>query len=344
MSRIYYGYKSGSYGMVVTGCDLDYEGEVVIPELVYGNTITGIEPNAFRYCSKITSITIRSSVTTIGEYAFCECTSLTNINIPTITTIPVGCFKGCKRLENVDFNNVNTIGDYAFAECSSFKMSLPSAITSVGTKAFHHSGITNLSISENLSSIGNGAFCWCPLESISVDSNNTKYIIEDDVLYNADKTELILYPPFKTDTTFTIPETVTRINKYAFEENYYMEKIRINDAMVTLEGLCGLMNIKEFECYNSDGIISQTANGYKVLVNEETNKGYLFYNEYLCRVPVDETSIIGCPYSFNGCLSGAFAGCTELIEIDTSQIYCANDNEMLPYKCFYKCFGCGDYF
>ena len=261
MSRVYYGYKNGL--KVVTGCDLDYEGEVII-----SSGITGIEPNAFRYCSKITSITIPSSVTTIGEYAFCECTSLTNINIPAITTIPVGCFKGCKSLESVDFNNITTIGDYAFAECSSFNMVLPTTITSVGIRAFYHTGITNLSISDILLNIGDGAFCWCPLESISIDSGNTNYIIEDDVLYNSDKTELVLYPPFKTDTTFTIPETVTRINKYAFEENYYMEKIRINNAMVALEGLCGLMNIKEFECYNSDGIISQTScNGYSLYMD-----------------------------------------------------------------------------
>lgn len=341
MSRLYYSYTDTT--ATVAGCDLDYEGEVVIPETVNNINVTGIAANAFRYCSSITSVIIPTTVTSIGEYAFCECTSLTSINIPTITTIPVGCFKGCKSLESVDFNNVTTIGDYAFAECSSFNMILPSTITSVGIRAFHHTGITNLSISENLSRIGDGAFCWCPLESISIDSGNINYIIEDDVLYNSSKKELILYPPFKTDTTFTIPETVRRINKYAFEENYYMEKIRINDAMVTLEGLCGLMNIKEFECYNSDGVISQTTNGYRVLTNEASNKKYLYYQQYLCRVPVDETSLDGCPYSFSGCLSGAFAGCTLLTTLNSSYTYgIGNYGAVLRYKCFYKCSNISD--
>lgn len=336
MSQLYYSYTDTT--ATVVGCDLDYEGEVDIPETVNNINVTGIAANAFRYCSSITSIIIPTTVTSIGEYAFCECISLTSINIPTITTIPVGCFKGCKSLESVDFNNVTTIEDLAFAECSSFNMVLPSTITSVGIRAFHHTGITNLSISENLSSIGDGAFCWCPLESISIDSGNTNYIIEDDVLYNTGKTELILYPPFKTDTTFTIPETVTRINKYAFEENYYMEKIRINNAMVTLEGLCGLMNIKDFECYNSDGVVTQTTNGYRALTNETSNKKYLYYQQYLCRVPVDETSLDGCPYSFSGCLSGAFAGCTLLTTLDSGYTYgISGNNEVLRYKCFYKC-------
>lgn len=289
MSQLYYSYTDTT--ATVVGCDLDYEGEVVIPETVNNINVTGIAANAFRYCSSITSVIIPTTVTSIGEYAFCECTSLTSINIPTITTISVGCFKGCKSLESVDFNNVTTIEDLAFAECSSFNMVLPNTITSVGIRAFHHTGITNLSISENLSSIGDGAFCWCPLESISIDSGNTNYIIEDDVLYNTGKTELILYPPFKTDTTFTIPETVTRINKYAFEENYYMEKIRINDAMITLEGLCGLMNIKDFECYNSDEVVTQTTNGYRVLTNRVTQKNYLLYGNRLCRVPVNEVAV-----------------------------------------------------
>ena len=118
LSRIYYGYKDGVSGVVVTGCDLDYEGEVTIPESYYGNTITGIEPNAFRYCSKITSVTIPNTVTSIGEYAFCECTSLESITIPPIYAIPTGCFKGCKNLKNINFNSA-IIGHYAFENCSS---------------------------------------------------------------------------------------------------------------------------------------------------------------------------------------------------------------------------------
>lgn len=339
MSKIYYGYKNGL--KVVTGCDLDYEGEVIISDDTYG-----IEANAFRYCSLITSVTIPSNVSRngIGEYAFCECISLESVTISSIYEIPTGCFKGCKNLKNLNFSPA-IIGDYAFENCSSLtslNSNLLNSVQKIGIRAFHHSGLTNLTIPYNVTSIGDGAFNWCPLESIEEiptwRTASSYFLVEDNVLYNVDKTELILYPPFKTDTTFTIPETVTRINKYAFEENYYMEKIRINDAMVTLEGLCGLMNIKDFECYNSDRVINQTTNGYRALTNTTSNKVYLFYQNYLCRVPIDETSLDGCPYSFSGCLSGAFSGCTELINIDTNQYYCiGNFKEMLAYKCFYKC-------
>ena len=114
----------------------------------------------------------------------------------------------------------------------------------------------------NLLNMGYGAFSWCPLESINVNINNPNYCIENDVIYNKDKTILILYPPFKSDTVFTIPETVTTINLHAFEENSYMEMIRINDNMESVGGLYGLTNIKNFECYNSTGAIAETQHGY----------------------------------------------------------------------------------
>ena len=339
MGRVYYGYKNGL--KVVTGCDLDYEGEVIISDDTYG-----IEANAFRYCSLITSVTIPSNVSRkgIGEYAFCECTSLESVTISSIYEVPTGCFKGCKNLKNINFSPA-IIGDYSFENCTSLtslSSSFLNSIQQIGIRAFHHSGLINLTIPYNVTSIGDGAFNWCPLESIKEIPNwctaSSYFLIEDNVLYNADKTELILYPPFKTDTTFTIPETVTRINKYAFEENYYMEKIRINNAMVTLEGLCGLMNIKDFECYNSDGVIESTSKGYRVLTNTTSNKKYLYYQQYLCRVPVDETSLDGCPYSFSGCLSGAFAGCTLLTTLNSSYTYgIGGYGEILRYKCFYKC-------
>ena len=99
---------------------------------------------------------------------------------------------------------------------TSLNSNLLNSIQKIGIRAFHHSGLTNLTIPYNVTSIGDGAFNWCPLESITEIPvgclASFKFLIEDNVLYNADKTELILYPPFKTDSVFTIPETVTRIN------------------------------------------------------------------------------------------------------------------------------------
>ena len=78
-------------------CDEEYTGSVVIPENVtYSGTrysITSIGDYAFYECTGLTSITIPNSVTSIGSYAFCDCTGLTSVTIP---------------------NSVTSIGDCAF--------------------------------------------------------------------------------------------------------------------------------------------------------------------------------------------------------------------------------------
>lgn len=342
-SRLYYSFNDENTTAMVIGCDLDYEGDVTVPERIDGYTVIGISENAFRYCSLVTSISLPETISSIGEYAFCECNQLININIPdAITTISKGCFKECKSLVQIDFNNVTTVQDYAFAECSAFNMNIPETIVSVGTRAFHHSGLTSLNISANMTRIYFGAFSWCPLESLSIDKNNPNYIIEDDVLYSKDKTELVLYPPFKTDVVFSIPETVMFVHEYAFEENYYMETLRINNGIYSLSGLGGLMNIKNFECYNGDSTIEITEYGYYTAINNFTGKKYLFYNDSLCRIPVDETTFTF-PESTTPAIdeyitnvrSGAFAGCVNLTEVDSTKPY-AYYNE-IPYKLFYKC-------
>lgn len=315
----------------ITGCNLYSDGDIIIPSIYNDRPVTNIKKGAFKYCELITSITIPETVINIEDESFQDCISLISVNIPSsISNIPKNCFKGCVNLTSINLGNITTIGDYAFEECRLLNIELSENIESVGAWSFHHSGLTTLDISANLSNIGYGAFGWCPLESINVDINNPNYCIENDVVYNKDKTVLILYPPFKSDTVFTIPETVTTIYIHAFEENSYMETIRINDNMKSVSGLYGLTNIKNFECYNSDGIVAETQHGYKVLTNENTGKKYLYRNSTLIKVPIDETSTIGCP-SFSAVTYGTFDNCTKLKEIDLSLSY------NLGYKTFYNC-------
>lgn len=83
------------------------------------NSVTSIGNSAFANCSSLTSIRIPNSVTTIGGYAFLSCTGLTNIVIPnSVTTIGDYTFNGCSSLESVEIpNSVNYIGSYQFVGC-----------------------------------------------------------------------------------------------------------------------------------------------------------------------------------------------------------------------------------
>ena len=100
----------------VSGCDRNASGSLVIPSTYSGLPVTTIGDYAFDSCDSLTSITISDSVTSIGNQAFQSCTSLTSVTIP---------------------DSVTSIGNYAFDNCSSLtSIIIPSSVTSMGTNAF----------------------------------------------------------------------------------------------------------------------------------------------------------------------------------------------------------------
>ncbi len=101
--------------------------------------VTSIGDFAFISCSSLTSVTIPNSVTTIGDYAFSDCSSLTSVTIPnSATTIGAGAFLGCSSLTSITIpNSVTSIGFAAFSGCSSLtSVTIPNSVTSIGIGAF----------------------------------------------------------------------------------------------------------------------------------------------------------------------------------------------------------------
>ena len=84
------------------------------------NSVTSIGGYAFYNCSELTSVTIPNSVTAIGEYAFSNCSGLTSVSIPnSVTSIGDCAFSSCSGLTSVTIgNSVTSIGKYAFSNCS----------------------------------------------------------------------------------------------------------------------------------------------------------------------------------------------------------------------------------
>ena len=107
--------------------DYDYDNrpwekyEDNIKKVVINNGVTTIGEYAFFSCYSLTSITIPDSVTTIGDFAFAYCDSLTSVTIPdSVTTIGYRAFDDCDSLTSVIIpDSVTTIGDWAFDYCDS---------------------------------------------------------------------------------------------------------------------------------------------------------------------------------------------------------------------------------
>ena len=137
-------------------------------------------------------------VTSIGYKAFEDCTGLTSITIP---------------------NSVTRIASWAFYYCTGLtSITIPDSVTSIGDWAFYRcTGLTSITIPNSVTSIGDLAFEDCTgLTSINVASDNNYYSGNSGVLFNKEKTELIRYPEGKSETSYTIPNSVTRIGYGAF--------------------------------------------------------------------------------------------------------------------------------
>ena len=90
-----------------------------VKRIIIGNRVTTIGQYAFSGCRSLTSVTMPNSVTTIGDNAFSGCSSLTSVTIPnSVTTIKEYAFSDCSHLTSVTIpNSVTTIGNNAFYDC-----------------------------------------------------------------------------------------------------------------------------------------------------------------------------------------------------------------------------------
>ena len=148
--------------------------EVTIPEGV--QSIGNSAFCDFCDCSSLTSLTLPSSLQSIGNFAFRECESLTSLTLPSsLQSIGKEAFYGCNSLTSLTLpSSLQSIGDSAFSCCSSLtSLTLPSSLQSIGDSAFSCcSSLTSLTLPSSLQSIGDSAFEYCnSLTSLTLPSS-----------------------------------------------------------------------------------------------------------------------------------------------------------------------------
>ena len=140
--------------------------------------ITSIGDYAFYDCSRLTSVIIPDGVTSIGNGAFSSCYRLTSVIIPDgVTSIGDSAFSSCRRLTSVIIpDGVTSIENGAFSHCYSLtSVIIPDGVTSIGDYAFSScSSLTSVIIPDGVTSIGSGAFSSCfSLTSVSLPDSVT---------------------------------------------------------------------------------------------------------------------------------------------------------------------------
>ncbi len=131
----------------------------------FPSTLTSIGNNAFANCSDLERLFFGNNLifTTLGENAFADCTKLSAIDMPSnVTTINKGTFKNCIAFKNIILPNyVSTIADSAFYNCSNLtSLNLPQFVNSIGNKAFSNcSNLISLKChAENVPTTAESAF------------------------------------------------------------------------------------------------------------------------------------------------------------------------------------------
>lgn len=214
----------GAFYNCGAGAEVRFRGELEDwCDITFGDAAAnplGCAAEAYFADEPLTALTIPSSVTAVGNYAFSGYKPLTSVNFHDgLESIGASAFCGCTALTGVTLND---------------------GLTAIGASAFASSGLTALTLPAGVAYLGASTFASCPdLADISVAAGNTAYYAAGDCLFERASDKLIL-----GCKNSVIPSDVTEIGAYAF-------------AGCTAETLtlpAGLTTIGDRAFYNCGGV------------------------------------------------------------------------------------------
>ena len=195
----------------------------VIPDYV-----TSIGDSAFSDCSSLFDMVIPDSVNSIGNDAFWCCSSLRSVVISdSVTSIGGGAFLGCSDLADIVIpNSVTNIRDWAFFGCSSLSdIVIPDSVTSIGNRAFAYcKSLRSVVIPDSVTNIDAWAFSDC--ESLR------SVVISDGVTSIGESA----FSGCSSLSDIVIPDSVTSIGDGAFKGCNFPNDIDIEDELISRFG------------------------------------------------------------------------------------------------------------
>lgn len=178
--------KNGDGTITITEYKLK-DGNMVVPEKIFGDTVVAVKMMAFYQNDYIVSASFPDTLTSIGDAAFYEASNLQSVVIPeNCINVGIGALQNCPSLKNVEIKSQLTeIKDQVFYNCSSLEtIEIPSTVESIGSFAFSDcTSLKSITIPKATTSIASNAFRNCPNLTLYVykDSYAQQYAEENNI-------------------------------------------------------------------------------------------------------------------------------------------------------------------
>lgn len=267
-------------GYTVRGIGSISATEIVVPDAYRGKPVIGIGDYAFADCTWLTDAVISEGVKYIGDYAFSGCTSLKSVTIPdSVTSIGEYAFENCPLLESVTAGKgLKTAGAYAFAKCGNLK---------------------NVYITDA------GAWGGISFETLS---SNPLYFAENLYINNSLATDIVIdtaaavgdYAFYECGsiTSVVIGSRVNSIGEYAFSGCAALKSAVIGDGVTSI-GECAFSGCEDMESLKIGGGV-------------KTIGGFAFFQCF----SVEEITV---PASVQTIGESAFTDCTSLKKLNLNE-------------------------
>lgn len=290
------------------------ENNITIPNTIVGYKVSSIGDEAFCNCESLTSINISEGIINIGSSAFSDCNNVTSVRIPnSVTTIDNSAFSNCSKLSNINIpKNVTCISNDTFNSCSSLSnINFPNNLKEIGGNAFSDCiSLTNIDIPESVTSIGLNAFSNTKL--INNQTTTVKYVSDWAVAYEGEEKTVSI-----KSGTKGIADYLFRGEKKSIVCNDLVEKIIIPDSVTIIgSSFGGCISLSSIEIPDSVRYIGSVAFIDCSSLSKISIPNGVTNIEYATFSGCSNLSEVKIPNSIKYIAASAFADCTSLSNID----------------------------
>lgn len=139
-----------------------------------------------------------------------------------------------EEARNLTSLTAHTISAYLFHNCTNLKeLILPDQTIEIQPRAFANcKSLQQMRIPSQTKTLYPNAWSGCfSMRAVSVCSTNSEYMDKEGIVYSKDTTMMVYYPSNKTDSVYSMPQSVSGLHSYAFSESFFLRSIQLSESL-----------------------------------------------------------------------------------------------------------------